>query len=124
MRDCGSVKNQRIIGTTSDSVGVSSIEQRRTALNPNPAISATMKRFRVRDYDLAATLTSGQTFRWRIRDDSWLGIIGEHSVRLRADKGSILAETAEPVMDWNWLTDYLQTNLDLEEIVKSFPDDK
>ena len=30
---------------------------------------------RVRDYDLAATLDSGQAFRWQPCDDSWIGVI-------------------------------------------------
>jgi N-glycosylase/DNA lyase len=78
----------------------------------------------VRDYDLAATLTSGQAFRWRFVDGSWRGIVRRYSVALRSDEFSIVAETAEPVADWNWLTEYLQTDLDLSVVLASFPDDE
>lgn len=78
----------------------------------------------VRDYDLAATLSSGQAFRWRFQDGAWCGVIGNHSVRLRADAFSITAETAAPVADWRWLVDYLQTGLDLSAVLATFPDDE
>jgi N-glycosylase/DNA lyase len=84
----------------------------------------TTRTFNVRDYDLATTLASGQAFRWRQQDRWWAGVIGTHWVRLRADPSSITAETAEPVSDWDWLTHYLQLDLDLSEVVRSFPDDE
>jgi len=77
-----------------------------------------------RDYDLGATLTSGQAFPWELRDGAWEGIIGPHWVRLRARGDGILAETAAPVTDWHWLTGYLQTEVDLDSILLSFPDDE
>ncbi|HEU5125292.1 MAG TPA: DNA glycosylase [Verrucomicrobiae bacterium] len=80
--------------------------------------------FSVRDYDLAATLSSGQAFRWRFIDGGWNGVIAKRWVRLRGDKFSIHAETAEPVSDWNWLTDYLQTDLDLRVVLETFPNDE
>lgn len=80
--------------------------------------------FAVRDYDLNATLSSGQAFRWQLQDVSWHGVVSGRSVRLRSDAFSISAETAEPVTDWNWLTHYLQTDLDLATVLKSFPDDE
>ena len=51
-------------------------------------------------------------------------MIGTHWVRLRSDPSSITAETAKPVADWDWLTHYLQLDLDLSEVVRSFPDDE
>jgi N-glycosylase/DNA lyase len=91
--------------------------------NPTPEASCS-KAFQIQDYDLSATLTSGQAFRWRRAGESWLGVIGTRWVRLRADHQSILAEAAEPVSDWSWLTDYLQFDLNLEEMLASFPDDE
>jgi N-glycosylase/DNA lyase len=82
------------------------------------------KTFPVRDYNLAATLTSGQAFRWRQEAQAWVGVIANHWVRLRADQSSISAETAEPVAAWSWLTDYLQLDLNLAEITLTFPDDE
>jgi len=84
----------------------------------------TTKSFTLRDYDLATTLTSGQAFRWEWRDQRWAGVIGTHWVRLHSDPGSLMAETAVPVPDWNWLTDYLQLDVDLTEVTRTFPDDE
>lgn len=75
------------------------------------------------EYDLAATLTSGQAFRWRLTDRGWVGAIGSHWVCLRAAGPALEAETAEPVSDWGWLTHYLQTDLDLTKVFATFPDD-
>src|SRR5689334_23327374 len=80
--------------------------------------------FPLRDYDLGATLSSGQAFRWQCRDRSWFGAIGRRWVRLRAEAGLLTAEVAEPVSDWRWLTDYLQLEVDLAEVLSTFPDDE
>jgi N-glycosylase/DNA lyase len=79
--------------------------------------------FEVRDYNLASTLTSGQAFRWRYSDQSWIGVVGTHWVRLRSDDFTITAETAQPVEDWHWLSHYLQTDINLSEVQLTFPDD-
>jgi N-glycosylase/DNA lyase len=78
---------------------------------------------RVRDYDLDATLSSGQAFRWRPVNGSWAGVIGRHPVRLTRTPDGIRAETAGPVTDWQWLHDYLQAGTDLDNVLKTFPDD-
>jgi N-glycosylase/DNA lyase len=80
--------------------------------------------FSVRDYDLAGTLESGQAFRWKHVDGGWNGVIRDRWVRLRSDEFSITAEAAQPVSDWSWLTNYLETELDLGAVVASFPDDE
>jgi len=80
--------------------------------------------FSVRDYDLGATLESGQAFRWNHVDGGWNGVIHNRWVRLRADEFSITAEAAQPVSDWSWLTNYLQIELDLGAVVATFPDDE
>jgi len=87
-------------------------------------MTATRFTFPIRDYDLAATLDSGQAFRWQFVDGGWNGVIGNRWVRLRADQFSITAETAEPVRDWNWLKNYLQLDLDLSAVLMTFPDDE
>lgn len=79
--------------------------------------------FPVRDYDLAATLTSGQAFRWRATPGGWESVVAGRWVRLKQVDGGILAEAAAPVGDWQFLTDYLQTNIDLSSVLLSFPDD-
>jgi N-glycosylase/DNA lyase len=77
----------------------------------------------VHDYDLAATLDSGQTFRWQRQGNSWVGVVGRRWVRLTPLEGGIHAETAGPVANWQWLCDYLQTEVDLAALLKTFPDD-
>jgi N-glycosylase/DNA lyase len=76
------------------------------------------------DYDLAGTLTSGQAFRWRRHDQSWVSVIGNRWVRLASGESAILAETAEPIPDWDWLEHYLQTQPDLNQVLGTFPDDE
>src|SRR2546423_280011 len=80
--------------------------------------------FTVPHYDLRATLCSGQAFRWQPDALGWVGVIGNHFVRLRGDEFSISAETAEPVSDWAWLKDYLQLELDFAQVLRTFPDDE
>jgi len=77
----------------------------------------------IRDYDLAATLDSGQAFRWQPCGDSWTGVIGRRPVRLTSLRDGIRAQTAGPVADWQWLRDYLQTNVDMAAVLRTFPDD-
>jgi N-glycosylase/DNA lyase len=78
----------------------------------------------VRDYDLAATLDSGQVFRWRQNGNAWDGVLGKHSIRLTQTDRGIQAVTAAPVADWNFLREFLQTDTDLAAILKTFPDDE
>jgi len=82
------------------------------------------KSFLVKDYDLDATLSSGQAFRWKQFDGSWFGVIDSHWVRLRAGASSITAETGASVADWTWLIHYLQLDVDLNEVMLSFPEDE
>jgi N-glycosylase/DNA lyase len=86
--------------------------------------SETQTRFAVQDYDLAATLASGQAFRWRRQNDSWIGIIGPRWVQLLPSADSILAVTTEPTSNWSWLVDYLQIEIDLAPVLASFPADE
>ena len=53
--------------------------------------------FPVKDYDLDATLDSGQVFRWQKREGIWRGIICGRSVELRQSGSQIIAETAGPI---------------------------
>ena len=80
--------------------------------------------FAVRDYDLAATLASGQAFRWKLLDGAWEGVVGPRWVRLEQRDAGIAASVAEPVTDWVWLEDYLQLRVPLDSVLLSFPDDE
>jgi len=97
-------------------------------LEENPATNIFLP---VRDYDLAATLDSGQVFRWHrsaagspAGSNSWIGVVGRHRVRLMQVENGIHAATDMPAPDWNWLRDYLQTGVDLEAVLGTFPDDE
>jgi N-glycosylase/DNA lyase len=80
--------------------------------------------FPTRDYDLSATFESGQAFRWQPTSQGWTGVIGARWVGLRGDEACLRAETVEPPSDWDWLAQYLQVNLDLEAVLRTFPDDE
>ncbi|MBL68986.1 MAG: hypothetical protein CMO74_11150 [Verrucomicrobiales bacterium] len=84
------------------------------------AASATAT-FLVRDYDLAATLTSGQAFRWREVDGAWENVLAGRWVRLASNGQTIAARVVRPIRDWQWLRDYLQVDLDLQTIYGGFP---
>ncbi len=79
--------------------------------------------FPVQDYDLAATLNSGQAFRWQPRAEGWVAVVCGRWVKLQPHAGGIVADTAEPQTDWQWLADYLQVGVNLDNILASFPDD-
>jgi len=77
----------------------------------------------LRDYDLGATLASGQAFRWRPAGGAWEGVVAGRWVRLVAESGFARAELAAPCDDVGWLTSYLQSEVDLDAVITSFPDD-
>jgi N-glycosylase/DNA lyase len=78
----------------------------------------------VQHYDLAGTLDSGQVFRWRHQDGTWQGIIGNHCVRLTQTPEGIHARAAAPVDNWHFLHQFLQADLDLAAVLKTFPNDE
>lgn len=77
----------------------------------------------VKDYDLAATLDSGQVFRWQFRDGAWHGILGHHALRLTQTPDGIHATAHAPVTDWAFLRHFLQSDVHLDTILKTFPAD-
>jgi N-glycosylase/DNA lyase len=78
----------------------------------------------VEEYDLDATLASGQAFRWENLQGAWVGVIGRNWVRLRSSNGSILAETVGAGADWTELKRYLQVDVALARVLATFPDDE
>ena len=82
------------------------------------------KSFAVENYDLGATLSSGQAFRWQPLGQAWEGVIGERWVRLRLAKRGITAEAPSPTNDWAWLEKYLDTRFDLGQAISTFPEDE
>jgi N-glycosylase/DNA lyase len=80
--------------------------------------------FPLKDYDLPATFTCGQAFRWQQEGQDWTGIVGGRWVRLRAETNMLFAQTAVSVSNWQWLKDYLQMDLDLNAVLSTFPQDE
>jgi N-glycosylase/DNA lyase len=80
--------------------------------------------FPAENYDLAATLSSGQAFRWRWIDGAWEGVVAGRWVRLRQEQNRIHAQTAAPVENWDWLRHYLQLDIDIDRICATFPADE
>ena len=77
----------------------------------------------VRDFDLAATLDSGQVFRWRPSGGSWHGVLRNHRLSLTQTDTGIQVRAEAPVESWRFLHEFLQTDIDLAAILKTFPDD-
>lgn len=76
------------------------------------------------DYDLAMTLNCGQAFRWRQgADGRWEGVVAGRWVQLSKVGKCIEAKTATPQRNWDWLDGYLQTGVDLDSILRTFPKD-
>jgi N-glycosylase/DNA lyase len=88
--------------------------------------------FPVRDYDLAATLASGQAFRWRPMGETWEGVIAGHLFRLRQLPEGVSAELlgstasshAPRTTHHALLRRFLQLDVDLPAILATFPDDE
>jgi len=78
----------------------------------------------VRDYNLAATLDSGQAFRWAERNGAWEGVIDGRWIQLSQTSEGIAVQTCAPVHDWCWLERYLQSDIVLGSVLSTFPDDQ
>lgn len=87
-------------------------------------MAATEIIFPVRDYNLGTTLDSGQVFRWQRDGDVWNGVLGKYFLQLAQTRDGIHARAAAPVESWGFLREFLQLDVDLAAIVKTFPDDE
>ncbi len=83
------------------------------------------REFAVDDFNLDATLGSGQAFRWQREANAWRGVIGNHWVRLShvSGTGVLRAETMSECEEWQWLRAYLQLDCRLADVLDSFPRD-
>lgn len=75
------------------------------------------------DYDLAATMTSGQVFAWERVADDWVGVVSGRWVTLRQESEAIVVRTAEPQREWSWLAEFLQSDVELRAVLATFPKD-
>lgn len=86
-------------------------------------ISGSATLLRVQNYNLEATLNSGQAFRWDAAPPGWEGVVAGRWVHLVQTPEGIRAQTAAPCADWHWLAHYLQSEIDLESVLRTFPTD-
>lgn len=75
----------------------------------------------VADYDLDATMNSGQVFAWEQYENVWAGVVGGRWVTLQSFSDGIRAITTTPQKEWFWLKDFLQTDVHLRTVVATFP---
>jgi N-glycosylase/DNA lyase len=76
-----------------------------------------------KSYDLAGTVTSGQAFRWKACGDAWVGVIGRNAVLLRQAPCGIDATWLGGSPDWEALKSYFQTEVDIDAVTATFPED-
>lgn len=77
----------------------------------------------VRDYDLTATLSSGQVFNWEQNASGWTGVVRGRWVLLNSERDAIRAQVTAVQNDWSWLMGFLQTEVDLARMIATFPAD-
>ena len=75
----------------------------------------------VTDYDLDATLTSGQVFAWEKVTAGWIGVVHGNWVNLQPFSGGIRAITTTAQSDWAWLKHFLQVEVNLPDLLATFP---
>ena len=71
------------------------------------------------DFSLQATLSSGQTFRWKERDGWWYGFLGPSVLKVRQEGDRLRYEYADPAITPARLTRYFALDLDLPEVLSS-----
>ena len=71
---------------------------------------------------LPHTLACGQAFRWReLPAGSWLGVVGDHAVRLSREDGSVEGQVYPPIGDAAaFLSSFLRLEVDLAALYDSF----
>ena len=71
------------------------------------------------DFSLRATLSSGQTFRWKERDGWWYGFLGASVLTVRQDGETLRYESSDSAITPARLTRYFALDLNLPEILSS-----
>jgi len=80
----------------------------------------------VAGYQLDATLSSGQTFRWKRVGGRWEGVIYGRWVRLSQGHGGLevwTVRSGDKTSGVDWLGRYLRVDEDLDAILAEFPND-
>jgi N-glycosylase/DNA lyase len=79
-----------------------------------------MYRLRPKIFNLNYTLDCGQVFRWVREGDWWIGVVGDHVIRLSQDNGEILVDSKLPP---EFFSHYFRLDDDLPLIYESINKD-
>ncbi len=79
-----------------------------------------MYRLKPKIFDLNYTLDCGQVFRWEGDGDWWIGVLGDHVVRISQGDGKLIVDSKLPP---NFFTNYFRLDDDLLSIYKSIDKD-
>jgi N-glycosylase/DNA lyase len=71
-----------------------------------------------RDFLLDATLSSGQTFRWILRNGWYYGCVGTAILRVRQEGGRLFYDSADSAFSAEDLTRYFALDVDLADILR------
>ena len=71
------------------------------------------------DFSLAATLASGQSFRWAAHDGWHVGFIGSSIVKVRQQGDRLLYDSSDPALSPERVRRYFSLDLNLPEILSS-----
>jgi len=70
------------------------------------------------DFSLQATLSSGQTFRWKPLNGWYYGSIGSSILKVRQVNGSLQYEASDPALSFERIRHYFALDLDLAGILR------
>lgn len=69
-------------------------------------------------FSLSTTLSSGQTFRWRLHGDTWCGVIGAAPLKVRQAGDRLICEAADASLTPERLRRYFALDLDLADVLR------
>ena len=72
-----------------------------------------------KDFSLQASLTSGQTFRWKEHHGWFYGFIGSSVLKVRQEEDRLLYESSDLTLNPNRIRHYFALDLNLSEILSS-----
>lgn len=77
----------------------------------------------VQDYNLEATLLSGQAFGWEKSGEVWHGVVAGRWLEVWSDAAGFRARTMTDPGDWGWFKEFFQTEVNLAAVLETFPKD-